>query len=243
MILAGETRQSSGQRPFPRFLLSLTVCIIIIMAIGLPCLSRLADYRNSLPDLGSLPTAEVARVVDDETVELKFDGEETPAIYRLVGVDAPAFNDPGKPDEPYGKEADIFVRNLLKGETVWVEKSSVDVRGPSLVSLFRAPDGLFVNLEIVRQGYGVVDLENNFDRKQLFLDYQEFAKKAKKGRWAGENSDEEKEEGFVYIASSEKGKKYHKKDCSYIRYSSARISLDEAKRKGLGACSRCDPSE
>ncbi len=144
-------------------------------------------------------------------------------------------------DEKYGEAASYFLKNLLVGETVWVERYGEGQRGRPLVCLFRVPDGLFVDLEIIRQGYGEVHIEGNFDRKQLFLDYQEFAQKAKKGVWAEKDGIEGE---YVYIASSGRGKSHHRTpECQYIRDRNVGISLEEAKRRGLKPCKRCEPPE
>ncbi|MFC1717310.1 thermonuclease family protein [Candidatus Poribacteria bacterium] len=216
--------------------------VFSIVAFSLPCLSELPEYQDLIPDFGGLQSAEVIHITDGGTVEFCLAGEETSAVYRLAGVDTPEVNAVDKADEPYGKEAHTFLRNLLKGESVWVEHHGTGIHNRPVVSLFRVPDGLFVNLEIVRQGYGEVYVAGEFDKKQLFLDYQEFAQKAKKGIWAEEESIEGS--GEVWIASSGQGKKYHRTpDCQYIRDKNVRISLEEAKRRGLEPCKRCKPDE
>jgi len=217
----------------------------IIVAISLPGLSRLPEYGDLLPNFGELPSGEVIHVIDGDTVELRVMGEETSARYRLAGVDTPEVNAIGKADEPYGREAHTFLRNLLKGETVWIEHHGIGVHNRPIVCLFRIPDGLWVNLEIIRQGYGEVYLQGNFKKKQLFLDYQKFAQQVKKGIWVEPEGMEGGEEASVYIAaSSGRGKSYHRMaDCQYVRDRSMRISLEEAERRGLKPCKRCEPDE
>ena len=58
----------------------------------------------------------------------------------------------------FGKEATAFTRNLLLGELVYLrfDGDRTEKYGRLLAYLYRAPDGLFVNLEVVRQGYGRV---------------------------------------------------------------------------------------
>jgi len=226
-----------------RFILGLAFGVL---ALSLPCLSELPEYQDLIPDFGELHTAEVIHVTDGDTVDLCLAGEETSAAYRLAGVDTPEVNAINKSDEPYGREAHTFLKNLLKGETVWIERHGIGVHNRPIVCLFRVPDGLFVNLEIIRQGYGEVYLQGNLEKKQLFLDYQEFAQQAKKGIWAepGDMENSESGEVFVYIASSGRGKSYHRTaDCQYVRDRSVRISLEEVKRRGLKPCKRCEPSE
>lgn len=219
-----------------RFILGLVFSIVVL---SLPCLSKLPEYQDLLPDFGELAAGEVIHVTDGDTVKLRLAEEETSAAYRLAGVDTPEVNAINKSDEPYGREAHTFLRNLLKGETVWIERHGTGVHNRPIVCLFRVPDGLFVNLEIIRQGYGEVYLQGNFEKKQLFLDYQEFAQQAKKGIWAEENGPDG---GDVYIASSGHGKSYHRTpDCQYIRDKNVRIALEEAKRRELEPCKRCKP--
>jgi len=73
-------------------------------------------------------------------------------------VDTPETVHPSKPVQHYGKEASCFTTNLLKGERIYLryegEKPTTDKYGRLLAYVYRAPDGLFVNAEIIRQGYG-----------------------------------------------------------------------------------------
>ena len=105
---------------------------------------------------------------------------------RLVGVDAPETVHPDKPVEFYGPEASRFLTNLLKGEKVYVEAKpdeTTDKYGRTLYYLYRAPDGLFVNLEIVRQGHGHAYTRFPFKYMELFRYYEREARKAGRGLW------------------------------------------------------------
>ena len=98
----------------------------------------------------------IYRVIDGDTVVLQKNGVDYKI--RLIGVDTPETVHPLKPVEWYGKEASHFLRNLLRGESVYLayetKTAELDRYGRVLAYLYRAPDSLFVNLEIVRQGYG-----------------------------------------------------------------------------------------
>jgi len=67
---------------------------------------------------------------DGDTVILLLDGVKTRV--RLIGVDTPETVHPRKPVEYYGREASMFVKNLLRGESVFVEyetgASRTDIR-------------------------------------------------------------------------------------------------------------------
>ena len=88
--------------------------------------------------------------------------------------------------EFYGPEASRFLTNLLKGKKVYVESKldeKTDKYGRALLYLYRAPDGLFVNLEIVRLGYGRAYTRFPFKYKKLFRRCEREARKAGRGMW------------------------------------------------------------
>ena len=49
--------------------------------------------------------------------------------------------------------------------------------------VYRASDGIFVNREIIREGYGRVDTRYPFKHEDTFMDYQSRAKADRKGLW------------------------------------------------------------
>ena len=122
----------------------------------------------------------VVRIIDGDTVIISYEGVDTRV--RLIGINTP------EPDEDYGKESTNFVQNLLQGESVYLRfgKERTDIYGRMLAYLYRAPDGLFVNLEIVRQGYGRLETRFSFDHYDLFHNYNDRAKSTEKGLWKKE---------------------------------------------------------
>lgn len=131
---------------------------------------------------------EVIRVVDGDTILINYGGTE---IYvRLLGVDAPETVHPDKPLQHYGREATVFLTNLLKGERIYFgfgfeEK---DRYGRMLAFLYRADDGLFVNREIIRQGYGKAVRQYNYPDKAKLIKLEGLAQAAKKGIWAASSN-------------------------------------------------------
>ncbi len=109
------------------------------------------------PHAGS-PIGSVIRVADGDTVVVDLDTTEE--TVRLLGVDTPETHHPRRDVEPYGKEAAWFTRNLLLDESVYVVRDETmperDRHGRLLAYVYRASDGLFVNEELVRQGYARV---------------------------------------------------------------------------------------
>lgn len=188
---------------------------------------------------------EVTKIIDGDTVEIRYDGKLTSVV--LIGVDTPETVHRQKPVEAFGKEATAFTRNLLLGESVYLrfDGNRTDRYGRLLAYLYRAPDGLFVNLEVVRQGYGSVYTVFPFKHKALFQHYGRQAQNAGKGLWgvggAGQQQVQPEEvprTQTVYITRT--GSKYHRSSCRYLKYSKIPISLEKAKQN-YGPCSVCRP--
>ena len=189
----------------------------------------------------------VVRVIDGDTVKIDYNGKATNV--RLIGVDTPETVHPNKPVEAYGKEASNFTKNLLQGESVYLryDGQRTDTFGRLLAYVYRVPDGLFVNLEIVRQGYGHVYTQFPFKHIEVFRYYGNRARTAGKGLYGApqarvaspsEESFAVESEGEVYVTRT--GKKYHREGCISLRRSKIPISMAEAKER-YSPCGRCNP--
>lgn len=182
------TRSAGRSSPKPIRQASLGFLMGLILGVGVtyyhfppspPAVSLSPDFKGKR----EYP---VVRVVDGDTVILLVEGKEERV--RLLGVDTPESVKPHSSDQPGGPEASLFLKNLLEGEKVWLEEDpkaeTKDRFGRRLAYLYRSPDGLFVNLEIIRQGYGEVYDKSQFSQRDLFLSYESQARKAGKGIWA-----------------------------------------------------------
>ena len=179
----------------------------------------------------------VLRVIDGDTVEIDYEGKTT--AVRLIGVDTPETVHPNQPVEPYGKEASNFTKNLLMGESVYLrfDVDRTDKYDRLLAYLYRVPDGLFVNLEIVRQGYGHAYIRFPFKHSELFQHYAEKASEVGKGVHGGvpKSPIMPKNELVVYVTGT--GKKYHLEEC---RWGTIPMPLEEAKLR-YEPCRICKP--
>jgi micrococcal nuclease len=116
-----------------------------------------ADPRPAVANTGAVEAnAVVEHVVDGDTIDVLIDGTEE--RIRFTGIDTPekARLDTGTPAECFGDEATAFTESLLPvGTAVRLERDVVgrDDYGRILAYVYRAGDGIFVNYEIVRQGY------------------------------------------------------------------------------------------
>lgn len=125
----------------------------------------------------------VERVIDGDTIVIAFHDESTRV--RFIGVDTPETKHPRKPVECYGPEASTFTENLLKGERVLLRYGDErrDRYDRLLAYVYRAPDWLHVNAELVRQGYAKAYIRFPFEHSDRFIELQARAQAAGKGVW------------------------------------------------------------
>ena len=198
--------------------------------------SILPPSANGFVDRDNL--YQVVRIIDGDTVEIEY--EDVLTSVQLIGVNAPETVHPSKPIEPYGKEATAFLQKLLLHKFVYFEfdRNKRDKYDRLLAYVYRDSDDLFVNIELIRQGYGKVDARFPFKYMKLFQYHESQARTAGKGpyRVPQEPVPSPPEElGEVYVTPT--GKKYHRKRC---RFGTIPISLAEA-RERYGPCALCDP--
>ena len=98
----------------------------------------------------------IDHVVDGDTVDVRIDGR-TERV-RLIGINTPETKDPRRPVECYGPEASALTTLLLPAGTGVRLERDVEARDDygRLLAYVRRSDGLFVNLELARQGAAVV---------------------------------------------------------------------------------------
>ena len=133
-----------------------TLTIAVVAAVVLLLLATVG-CRSSASD-GQAPVgpggARVTRVIDGDTIEVHLGGSTEHV--RLLGIDTPETHHPTKPVQCYGKEASAHTADLLPaGTDVRLERDEEqrDTYGRLLAYVYRASDGLFVNLDLVQQGY------------------------------------------------------------------------------------------
>lgn len=133
-----------------------------------------------------LPRGSVVAVVDGDTLDVELAG--TVERVRLIGVDTPETVKPNTPVECFGKEASAFTRQLLGGQTVYVEDDpSQDTRdryGRLLAYVWLA-DGRLANLELVAGGYAYeYTYDQPYKYQQQFKQAQQDAQAAQRGLWS-----------------------------------------------------------
>lgn len=155
-------------------------------SVAAPSASGAAQAGEALRPIGETETARVVRVVDGDT--LIVDRGRGNERLRYIGIDAPESVKPDTPVEFMGKEASAANAALVDGATVVLEKdvSETDRFGRLLryVWLRDGETWLFVDLELVRQGYAqVVTFPPDVRWVETLRDAQRVARDAGLGLW------------------------------------------------------------
>lgn len=90
---------------------AVVLLVLATITIGLPAAAAQADPVTT--------TAEVLRVVDGDTVDIRDDVRGRLRI-RVLGIDTPETKKPGTPVECWGPEATSFAESNLVGQRVAV---------------------------------------------------------------------------------------------------------------------------
>lgn len=101
--------------------------------------------------------AQVVRVIDGDTLLVSIGGREE--SIRLLGIDTPESVDPRAPVECFGEEASRHTEALLPPGTDIHLVRDVEARdrySRLLAYVYRADDGAFVNLQLLREGFASV---------------------------------------------------------------------------------------
>ena len=174
----------------------LTACallpLIIISLLPSGGENRTSDFNlNASPitQVGADKTGETAtylvtKVIDGDTFKLLInDREET---VRLLGIDTPETKAPKTPVECFGREASDKLASFLNNKSVVIEfdptQGESDRYGRLLLYIW--VDGLFVNREMIRQGYAYEYTYNlPYKYQPEFRADEKYARENKLGLW------------------------------------------------------------
>jgi len=152
---------------------------IFILGIGIFFL-LLCSFIIKTPTPPSVSeTFKVTRVVDGDTIEIE-GGEKV----RYIGIDTPETVDPRKPVQCFGIEASKKNKELVEGKTVRLEKDITDRDKYSRLLRYVWVDNLFVNLELVKQGFATsYTYPPDVKYQKEFLAAEKEAKEAERDLW------------------------------------------------------------
>lgn len=174
-----------------------TFLLVLTLAIGtVACTDDVASTDATLPvnpatpatvpDRTELePNATVERVVDGDTIVADIDGERERV--RLLGIDTPESVAENRPDQCFGAESSDYLKQLLPegtAITLILDEEARDQYDRLLAYVVRSSDELFVNLDLLEQGYaGVLIYSPNNHYESLFRDAERAASDAGTGLW------------------------------------------------------------
>ncbi len=152
------------------------------------------DGSASPPATGPLEAnATLDWVIDGDTIDVITDDGREERV-RLTGIDTPEMardatdTRPERIGECFGEEARQFVVELLPiGTPLRLERDVVsrDDFGRLLAYVYRSSDGIFVNYEIVRQGYAQpLTIPPNVTFSDLMVDAARAAESDDIGLWS-----------------------------------------------------------
>jgi len=108
----------------------------------------------------------VTRVIDGDTIELA-NGYRV----RYLGIDTP------EAGEPFSKEATAKNKQLVEGKIIELQKGKRDQDEYERLLRYVYVDGLFVNAELVTQGYATAYIFDPDERySQVLVQLEQYAK-------------------------------------------------------------------
>ncbi len=135
---------------------TILIALAVLLAGGL--LVRGPQREDGAGDRAAVPAGTaregvVTRITDGDTIRVRLGAVEEKV--RYIGVDTPESVKPGTPVECFAKAASAFNARLVEARRVRLvtDVEERDRYGRLLAYVYRVPDGLFVNAELVRRGY------------------------------------------------------------------------------------------
>lgn len=158
----------------------LALLIVVVCVVGLGCAERGSAISADEPG-----TAEVVRVIDGDTIEVRIAGA-TERV-RLIGIDTPESVDPRSPVDCFGPEASEAAKELLPEGTQVRLVRDVEARdryGRLLAYVYREADATFVNLVLAEQGFAdVATFPPNVSHTDEFVAAVAAARGDRRGLW------------------------------------------------------------
>jgi len=126
------------------------------------------------------------RVIDGDTIVVRMPDGRTEKV-RYLGVDTPETVHPEKPVETMGEEAAAFNRALVEAGPLRLELDVQERDQYSRLLAYVWAGDVFVNLELVREGYAYVyTIPPNVRYAKEFVQAQREARKERRGLWASD---------------------------------------------------------
>lgn len=207
-------------------------------------------------DPSDMPSYDVVRVVDGDTIIIDMDGTEERV--RMIGVDTPESVAPeASRNVPFGKVASEFTKSQLVGKQVSLEYDVSERDQYDRILAYVYLDGKMFNKTLIEEGYArTVTFPPDVKYADELAQLQSEAREAGKGVWedfesAFPGKDKPKETGLTdhsnaEYAGNQNSKKFHTLDCSgvqnisshnLVHFESRQAAIDS----GYAPCGTCNP--
>lgn len=126
----------------------------------------------------------VLKVDDGDTITIDMNGATEKV--RFIGVDTPETKDPRKAVQCFGREAAKFTNEQIRNQRVRLEADELNTNRDRYNRLLRyiyLPNGLLLNAEIIKQGYGFAYTSFPFTKKDQFKQFESDARASNRGLW------------------------------------------------------------
>jgi micrococcal nuclease len=128
--------------------------LLLFGLMATACTSGRASVTGDTTHTALEANATVVALTDGDTISVRVGG--TREKVRFIGIDTPETKKPDTPVQCFGPEASAYTASLVPvGTRVRLERDAEarDKYGRLLAYVYRADDGLFVNVDIIRHGY------------------------------------------------------------------------------------------
>jgi micrococcal nuclease len=163
----------------------LAVAGVVTAAVAVVTATRRREAPARDPPLAIQPNATVEQVIDGDTVVALVQGRDEHV--RLIGIDTPETVAPNKPVMCFGPEASAETHRLLPDGTrvrLVRDTEARDAYGRLLAYIYRADDGVFVNLALARDGFAdVLAIPPNTAHGDELRAAVTEARRARRGLW------------------------------------------------------------
>lgn len=204
------------------------------------------------PEYQSLQSGTVTRILDQNSALIEIDGTST--RIDLLGVSGAT-----SPRNRQSSDASQALSLLALGETVLIQydpAGEINRANKRVAYLYRAPDHLFINLELVRQGHTRYTNTSMTIHTELFEHYEQRAQTLERGIWDPNkpipqtNEPDEPasqpavdrptapDNSTIYITAH--GSKYHRKDCPHLTDTARSTTRDKVSTTHQ-PCKTCKP--
>ena len=161
--------------------------IVIALLLLIINLGQCQTLPQHLP-YGYSINSKIARVIDGDTFVLA-DSQHV----RILGINAPEIERPGKPAQPYADSAASFTRSLIEGKQIKLtfEDRTYDIFGRLLAYVWltntKGQDSLFIQAELLKAGLARISYYPKGKRYyELFYNLRRTAMRDKRGIWRRE---------------------------------------------------------